>query len=40
MATPESHPELSQTSKVELFAKKVNGSKSLIVFASSSILDD
>ena len=40
MVTPESHPELSQTSKVELFAKKVNGSKSLIAFASSSISDD
>ena len=39
MFTPESHPEPSPTSKVELFAKKVNGSKSLIVFASSSILD-
>ena len=40
MLTPESHSEPSQTSKVELFVKIVNGSKSLIVFARSSILDD
>ena len=40
MVTTESHPEPSQTSKVELFAKIINGSKSLIVFARSSILDD
>ena len=40
MVTPESHSEPSQTSKVELFAKIVKGSKSLIVFAGSSILDD
>ena len=40
MLTPESHSEPSQTSKVELFVKIVNGSKSLIVFARSPILDD
>ena len=40
MLTPESHSEPSQTSKVELFVKIVNSSKSLIVFARSSILDD
>ena len=36
----ESHSEPSQTSRVELFTKIVNGSKSLIVFARSFILDD
>ena len=40
MVTPEFHSEPSQTSKVELFAKTVNGSELLIVFARSSILDD
>ena len=40
MVRPESHSEPSQTTKVELFAKIVNGSKSLIVFAGSSFLDD
>ena len=40
MVTHESHSEPSQTSKVRLFAKIINGLKSLIVFARSSILDD
>ena len=40
MVTPESHSEHIQTSKAELFAKIVNGSKPWIVFARSSILDD
>ena len=40
MVTPESHSEPIQTSKVELFAKIFNGSKSLIIFARRSILDD
>ena len=40
MVTPEPHSEPSQTSKVELFAKIVNGSKSLIAFTRRSILDD
>ena len=40
MVTPESHSEPSQTSKVDLFAKIVSGSKSLIVFSRSTILDD
>ena len=40
MVTLEPCSEPSQTSKMELFAKVVNSSKSLIVFARSSILDD
>ena len=33
------HSEPKQTSKMELFAKVVNGLKSLTVFVKSSILD-
>ena len=39
MVTPEAYSEHSQTPKIKLFAKIVHGSKSLIIFARSSVLD-
>ena len=39
MKCKEAHLEPSQTSKMDLFAKLVNVSKSLTIFAKSSILD-
>ena len=37
--TPEAYSEPSGTSKMEFFAKIVNGWKPLTIFAKSSILD-
>ena len=36
---PETYPELSRIFKIELFAKIVDGWKSLTIFKKSSILD-
>ena len=36
---PEAYTEPCQTSRIELFAKRVNGLKPLTIFAKSSILD-
>ena len=36
--SPEAYSETSRTSKMELFAKKVNGFQHLTVFVKSSIL--